>query len=417
MMKIFVIMESIPVVYVDNPKIQIEYKCTLCDFKTTIFVALHKHKVLSGHDAKASTNVKVSKTNEKLKFQCNQCNEQFFAASKLKYHRRKKHPKETYSCNKCSKCFNSKSILETHVQRMHGEKNLQCDKCKKYFSLNYDLQKHILIHTKESICSMCNKKMNILQLRRHMKEVHILATYSCDHCSLICKTARRLTKHIKSSHGIKEFMCSICSKMFGLEDRLKMHMRFAHGEKIYQCDKCDYKSRHGLSAHLKAKHNVDNNEHFICNVCDFECLDIKQLADHKKDNHPDIMIPKRSKPRKERDHSCKICGEKFNCKQTKLVHKWKVHDGITYNCEYENCSYKTYQKGTLKKHIISNHLNTIEKCTFCTNTFKEKSSLQNHMIRLHTDKVKLFSCDKCTYRCLSKSQLLRHLTYKDRKHD
>ena len=57
-------------------------------------------------------------------------------------------------------------------------------------------------------------------------------------------------------------MCSICSKMFGLEDRLKMHMRFAHGEKIYQCDKCDYKSRHGLSAHLKAKHNVDNNEHY-----------------------------------------------------------------------------------------------------------------------------------------------------------
>ena len=52
-------------------------------------------------------------------------------------------------------------------------------------------------------------------------------------------------------------------------------------------------------------------------------------------------------------------------------------------------------KGALKNHINSVHIKNIEKCTHCEAQFGTKNSLQNHIIKIHSDVVKLFSCDKC----------------------
>ena len=362
-------MAPVQVVFVSNPKQKTKYQCADCAFSTLDIGQLLKHKSRQSHTSIARTNIVM------------------------------------------------KSNIENELQTSTVSE-LICKECGESFKTLYEVKYHNLGRHMKEKCKICGKEMTVLQLRRHKREVHTIPTHNCDQCSYKCKTNRQLKIHVKNVHSEKEFMCNICSKMFGSKQLLDYHLKGAHGDKTYHCDQCDYTTSYGNStirSHILDKHST--KESFICSFCEFETSDKEKLQVHKEDKHSNMITRKRSKPQKEKNHSCKICDEKFNTKQARLYHKWRVHDGIIHKCEYKNCEFQCSQKVQMKNHIQAVHLKIKVKCDFCDHQSNYKWSIQAHMRRKHSDKINLFACDKCNYRCSSKTKLRKHLTYKDRKHD
>ena len=350
---------KIPVVFVSNPSQKTKYYCTDCKFSSFDIGELLKHKSFKDHKSIAST--KIVRSDFISVFDCNLCNKNFKCSSDLKRHNN-----------------------ERHINKS---------------------------------CSICKKEVRASWLSRHIRQTHIPATFECNQCTRKFKTSKQLNVHVNANHTKKDFICTVCGQQFGLEERLKIHFKSVHEGIKYYCDQCDYqsKTKQGMKVHSKYKHSLGAK--FVCSFCELEFSERIQLDAHREEAHSNLMDPKKIKPRKKKDHICKICGEKFNCKQSKLVHKWKVHDGIRQKCEYDNCDYRTYQKTVLNDHINTIHLKTIEKCSLCDFKTTTKSYVKNHMRRKHADKFDIYACDKCNYRCTSKALLQRHFKFKERKHD
>ena len=354
-------MKIVPVVYVDNPQLQIEYKCFHCDFKTKEFKLLHNHKTSAGHDAKALTNIKVTKNDDIKLFEKNQC----------RY---------------CEKQFETSNAMYNHIRNIH-EKD------------------------KKIICHVCEKLISKKRMKVHVSNRHLNETHTCNKCPKSFNSVYKLRTHVRFNHGKKDFKCDKCERAFAFGSALKHHLANDHNGN-HQCEHCNYKtnSTGAFKTHMRARHTEGK---FVCGFCSFESTSSAEIGVHRETSHPDVTVPKREQ-RKKKCYDCKECDFKTEKRQTAKCHYRSVHLGIIYFCGEAGCSYKGTQKGSLKIHKERVHEKIRKQCMYCEH---KAYVLRYHVMRKHPEKVKIYACDKCHYRADSKKMLQRHMISKDRKHD
>nr|CAH7729054.1 unnamed protein product [Callosobruchus chinensis] len=148
-----------------------------------------------------------------------------------------------------------------------------------------------------------------------------------------------------------------------------------------------------------------------CTICFYKTV-VKSTFDNHMSTHPEAT------PRYELSR-CVHCNATFKRKESLEDHVLKKHpefftSGTKKVHECTNCTYKTLIKYHLDKHIASIHHLELRLCVHCGTTFKTKTSLDDHIVKIHPDYIttvtsKLHECSKCTYKTTIKQDYNKHI--------
>ncbi|XP_024882160.1 oocyte zinc finger protein XlCOF6-like [Temnothorax curvispinosus] len=98
------------------------------------------------------------------------------------------------------------------------------------------LLRSILMIRSRNICSKCNIHFKTkMRLDEHMQRYHAEATYTCNHCNLICETWRTFQEHIYARHNAMVF-CSYCYKAYSDYSSLLLHWKT---HEPFECEICN----------------------------------------------------------------------------------------------------------------------------------------------------------------------------------
>lgn len=196
----------------------------------------------------------------------NACGKSFLTATRLRRHIKSHEGKEQFRCTghpPCDRAFRKHITLQRHIDVDHLQlKPFQCtqinpatnEKCSKGFDTAIQLRNHEARFHGETRywCSLCPEAnnndstgaqgfMSYSDLQDHIKLEH---PPGCQHCGLICSSARELQRHIDIHHaGIslsarRSFVCTVdnCGKGFTKQGNLNIHIRTVHvQDKSYGC--------------------------------------------------------------------------------------------------------------------------------------------------------------------------------------
>ncbi len=146
--------------------------------------------------------------------------------------------KKKYQCNQCTKSYLSLNSLHSHTQVQHKGLKFKCGYCPKEFAY------------------ISNK-------RRHIKTNHVKIVYICDRCGKKFKTQDHLTIHGNIPCKIlpnltpkkpSKINCSSCGVAV-YKNYLYRHERY-HCKNLWKCDIC------GVKLHESDKAMHIQNNHF-----------------------------------------------------------------------------------------------------------------------------------------------------------
>jgi len=309
------------------------HKCDRCgeSFKTD--GVLKKH-IEEAHEA-------INKT-------CDSCNpSELFTINSLRKHIKTQHPDRTY-CYKCNKTFVDKghllnhrkncnsgdfvnchicgmiirrTSLATHVKQKHADEEvgpdgkIKCDLCPKEFNYHKRLVEHKKrVHDENrqrATCDKCGKTFTTVASLKAHEDIHSDMVYCCAACGKLYTCNRSLKTHMKEKHGNRKFICPICGRVFTHATSHARHIMVHTGEKPWKCDKCplsfiretrlrdhrlthfDEKNYECDVCHMKFKNNAQRIKHsnvhkekrYICNQCNYRCIQSMDLTKHYQKVH------------------------------------------------------------------------------------------------------------------------------------
>lgn len=168
-----------------------EVKCVYCG------KICNNKNCLSGHVAQCHANIS-------WKCRFHGCEFYFLSQSDgderfCKEHQEKESLKK-FQCPKCSYKSADKHGLQAHIKGKHaGDSKLQCHKCPKTFKTENYLKRHLeKAHGERFFCEFCNKDMQKLSLRIHLRKS------LCQICNLELPCATVLKLHLKICNPRKD---------------------------------------------------------------------------------------------------------------------------------------------------------------------------------------------------------------------
>nr|CAI5823497.1 unnamed protein product [Callosobruchus analis] len=410
------------------------YECTACVYKTTLKHNFERH--VWTHP-ETSSRCKLSR--------CIHCNASFKSARALDNHVVTKHPevatsvgRQIFQCAECDYKTAVKNYLDKHVLLKHSELGLSyklrtCVHCNATFKGKEALDDHVVKKHPDFITSVTHK------------------IYECTEC------AYKTTKKNNFERHLKIHQCPVCFHKTAIKSSFDRHMlthqENAPSSELSRCPHCDTtfkkksstpksklprnqqvvnkkagrfpKRKRTLENHVIGKHpNLlapASKELFSCANCDYKATK-KLLANHMLTHsdtlsnhervakrHPDFV---KSPARKLYD--CSECGYKAYTKPALKKHMLEHSEGTKKVHECKMCSYKTLIKYHLVKHIASIHHLELMPCVHCNTTFKTKTLLDDHIVKIHPDYItsvtsKLHECSKCTYKTTIKKYYNKHI--------
>ncbi|VEN61668.1 unnamed protein product [Callosobruchus maculatus] len=249
---------------------------------------------------------------------------------------------------------------------------------------------------------------------------------TCVHCDTKFIDKRTLDNHVLMKHpnfadGItrKIYECTECSYKTVFKDRFFIH-RQTHSEcKDNPCIHCSatFSCKLYLDEHLVRKHpNFTKTFHrkiYECSVCIFRTVLKTSFSRHmSKHNASGPII------------QCDHCTVTFSSKRSLDDHIVRKHPNFTktinreiYECR--ECKFRTVLKNNFSTHLSIHNIAFAPSeckdivCNHCHATFSHKRSLDDHIVKKHPNFVhsvarKVLQCQKCTYKTVKKSMLLRH---------
>ena len=103
---------------------------------------------------------------------------------------------------------------------------------------------------------------------------------------------------------------------------------------------------------------------------------------------------------------CPIC-EKGFASNTYLVYHLKSCQDGKYDFSCNQCAYKTNNRRYFTVHQQI-HASVKYECTICQCQLSSEASLRNHRIRLHSNKLKKYTCNLCDRAFITHKELLNH---------
>nr|CAI5835589.1 unnamed protein product [Callosobruchus analis] len=396
------------------------YRCTKCDYKTTIIHSykahLRKHPETAGYCG----------------YTCMHCSTAFKTDYSLNEHIIKKHPKfiasitrKIHACTKCTFKTVYTSSFQCHLLK-HPETAATCIHCTEPFKSITMLDEHIIKKHPSSIPSITRK-------------IHKCTT--CDFSTTIhTEFKRHQLKHTDTYINRKSNICVHCNKSFLSKSLLDDHIVKKHPSficsvtsKIRECTKCSYKTTIAgdLKKHMVQHPDVGDNEifnrtmldeHIIkkhpssipsitrkihkCTTCDFNTTILTEFKRHQL-KHTD-----------RNSNICVHCNKSFLNKTLLDDHIVKKHPSFIYSVtskirECTKCSYKTTIAGYLKRHMVQ-HPDGIPICVHCNKTFLSKSFLDDHIVKKHPSFIysvssKIRERTKCGYKTAIGLELKKHM--------
>nr|CAI5852376.1 unnamed protein product [Callosobruchus analis] len=193
----------------------------------------------------------------------------------------------------------------------------------------------------------------------------------------------------------------------------------------YDCN-CAVPSKIDFIKHIKPRKctlkrtlgKIQLSNSVACQYCDASFSSTQNLDNHIIKKHYDFMASVNSKI-----HECTQCNYKTTIKHLLAEHVLKEHPEFIATLkskihECAQCNYKTAKRYLLSRHIMTHSSPRSEICTLlcmhCNAPFKSRYKLSNHVLRKHPEhidpvKVKTHECRRCSYKCLYKSELDRHM--------
>ncbi|CAH1976880.1 unnamed protein product [Acanthoscelides obtectus] len=219
--------------------------------------------------------------------------------------------------------------------------------------------------------------------------------FECEYCEYKTTMKNHLASHtLKHPESVCKFsICIHCNAKFKFKHRLNNHIIKEHPEfiasisaRIHECTHCAYKTtfKTRFSEHmLKHPETADNYKFKICIHCNAKLKSTRILNDHIVRRHPEFIAT--------------VSAEIHEC---------------------SHCSYKTTIKAQFSEHMLK-HPETVDNfkflvCIHCKATFKDKTGLDNHLIKKHPDFIasvssKIHECKHCEYKTIFKTNLTRHV--------
>jgi uncharacterized Zn-finger protein len=214
----------------------------------------------------------------------------------------------------------------------------------------------------------CNYDRHILEKHEERKP------YECNYCDYKTSRNERLIYHLDNCHSNehkleKRFKCDFdeCGKSYISLSSLRQH-RLSHSMLCKVCKK-GFKSNFHLTQHILTHSNVKNIE---CNHCSYRARFKKDLMDHMKAIHPELL-PKHIF---DKLPECKTCGKKFQS-SSKLKRHENIHIGLKpFKCD--KCSYSTISKQHLERHNRKINHNQYNRTEYSVEYKKYMSKLNDN---------------------------------------
>lgn len=217
------------------PKVSI-FQCYICSKELKSFYLLRRHMLL------------FHLRNHSKRYSCDECPKKYTSMEHLRYHKRAIHRNERpFACSLCSKTFHDKAYLAKHCLIHSKEKPFVCEICSKAFSHKSNLTRHKVCHVGERKfeCDVCFKKFMFQAILNTHKLTHVAIEFSCSECPKVFISRHGLTRHVKFKHNephLKPFKCELCEKSFKENTTLKSHFRAVHLQlKPFECVRCKWK--------------------------------------------------------------------------------------------------------------------------------------------------------------------------------
>lgn len=147
--------------------------------------------------------------------------------------------------------------------------------------------------------------------------------------------------------------------------------------------------RKSIKEHLRAVHLKAHR--FECELCDYKTERQSRLLRHISNGHHEGGAAKA--PRLPTNGVCELCG--------KMVYRLKRHIKRVHlkvkNVHCDLCSFGAYFKYDIEQHMKVHIGKEAEKyvCNECGHEFKQRSRLNEHVKRNHTDRERRHACEIC----------------------
>ena len=248
-------------------------------------------------------------------------------------------------------------------------------------------------------CDFVGKKE--ANVRLHYGRMHIVKSemYNCPHCDYSTRKRQDMHIHVKAIHEQKrDFQCEYCPYSTTRNYRLKKHISTKHfgpdGLRIEDAEEIPEpkkkKKREGpavkqdvigslLKIFPKSFQKVNDQDNFICEVCNFTTTGKGNLIRHMKRLHLDPAITK-----------CKYCDFVVSNQKERLQHMLKAHPEEGRHLMCNHCDFRTHYNKNLKDHIKKVHMKALDfQCGYCDYMCGDKLSLECHMHSTHSDKLSM----------------------------
>ncbi|KRZ50390.1 Ataxin-3 [Trichinella nativa] len=239
----------------------------------------------------------------------------------------------------CLKVFESKKLCRDHVHSAHGD--YRCNVCEKRFQSRGSWKKHEKIHE----------------------------GYKCSHegCKRTFQKHNELRKHVAQMHPLP-LDCTECGKTFSQRQCLRRHLRSHVNFIPCPVSGCTHKaSKSGIARHVKENHAdklVDQRKeesllreklHFVCPNCGKHFAIARYLTRHVQRMHEG----KKGKPRRLYECFVKGCGLKFRSLVQLKDHN-NTHTGLKpYVCEESGCGHTFACRSSLQQHMKKIHVKSL----------------------------------------------------------
>ena len=184
--------------------------------------------------------------------------------------------------------------------------------------------------------------------KKYKKKIKVPRNYSCEKCEFQSPDPQKYYKHVLYIHTGRQIQCDKCDKKYFSMSHLKEHIEGTHEAVMQICETCNFKTN--KKRHLE-RHILDNHREgtILCSECPFKTSTNSKLKIHMERNHT---------PRE----------------------KWP-------KCPWPDCDYTWCHQQNVDNHYRKVHEGVRVSCEICPNTFTDKSNMQAHMMKIHSDLV------------------------------